>query len=81
MVESLTWLEYGVDQVGHLLRVEQAICTTGVCNTLLIPVCCGIPNGKISGSREGAGRRLAACVSPPCIYFLKETFELFTHYF
>ena len=38
MLESLTWLEYGVDQAGHLLRVEQAICTPGVCNTLLIPV-------------------------------------------
>ena len=35
---SLTWLESGADHAEYLLRVEQAICTNGVCKTLLIHV-------------------------------------------
>ena len=48
---SLTWLEQIADHPERLLRVEQAICTSGVCNTLLFPVM-GKPNSEISGSRE-----------------------------
>ena len=40
------------DHVGSSLRVEQAICTNGDCNTLLVPKNIGSSNSKISGSRE-----------------------------
>ncbi len=47
----LTWLERPLIIQGGSLRVEQAICTTGVCNTLLFPDM-GKPNSEISVSRE-----------------------------
>lgn len=37
MRQLLTWLECIVDQAGRSLRVEQAHCTNGDCNTLLFP--------------------------------------------
>ena len=48
---SLTWLENIADHAERFLRVEQAICTSGVCNTLLFPDM-GKPNSEISGSRD-----------------------------
>lgn len=68
-MHSLTWLEQGVDHAGHLLRVEQAICTHGVCNPLLIPVAVEYQTAKflVVGTRVGhvCDQRILSLQTPP----------------
>ena len=63
MIQSLTWLECGTDHVGCSLRVEQAICTFGDCNTLLIPIL-----GHLPAKFLGVGIDLRVLSLQPQIY-------------